>query len=280
MHVTLRMSLIAWTLLVAGCAATMADDSAPTPPVGELTLQIEPEGWGDAKPKTVEQLLHYTGRELLRQFPGRELDPIHVEPKGGPIVLFKRGASGEYRVKLNTGGLYWSQYAYQFSHELCHILCKYDEDPHHNDWFEESICELASLYTLRRMSETWQSDPPYPHWKPYAPHLAEYAQERIDKATLPAGMTLARWFREHEKTLYANATRRDLNNVVAVALLDLFEERPANWEAITWLNAATPTGPQTFEQYLQDWLNHAPERHRLFIRQIAARFGIALHDGA
>ena len=85
---------------------------------------------------------------------GRTLEPILVEPKGGPITLFRRGPKGEYLVRLNTGDRHWAQHAYQFAHEFTHILANYDEHERRNKWFEESICEMASLFVLRRMSET------------------------------------------------------------------------------------------------------------------------------
>ncbi len=70
----------------------------------------------------------------------------------GPIVLFKKGENGEHLIKLATEKLHWAQYAYQFSHEICHVLCGYENDHQGNLWFEETLCETASLYCLRRMS--------------------------------------------------------------------------------------------------------------------------------
>ena len=40
---------------------------------------------------------------------------------------------------------------------------------HANSWLEESLCETASLFTLRAMSRSWSIAPPYPAWKNYAP---------------------------------------------------------------------------------------------------------------
>lgn len=244
--------------------------------VQKLDIRLAKKGWGEARPETARRLLQWTAKELWQFFPDRKMSPIVVEPKGGPIVLFKRGSKGEYFVKLNTGGLYWSQYAYQFSHEFCHILCNYDPDKHGHDWFEESLCELASMFAMRRMGETWKTDPPFGHWKNYAPSLTKYANDVIAKGQLPKGKTLAQWYQENKKKLLFNATHRNLNRFVAVELLPLFEKDPSRWEAVTWLNHGKPAGPQAFDDYLADWRKAAPAKHRPFIDSIAAKFEIKL----
>ena len=61
-----------------------------------------------------------------------------------------------------------------------------------------------------------------------------------------------------------------------IAAKSLLEENPANWEAVTWLNEAKSTQSQTFGEYLSDWHEHAPDKHRKFIREIGKRFGVEI----
>ena len=71
-----------------------------------------------------------------------------------------------------------AQFAYQFSHEFCHIMSDYErlrENP--NGWFHEAICELASVFTLRCMAERWSSCAPYPNWVEYSDSLLSYAED-------------------------------------------------------------------------------------------------------
>ncbi|HYG76792.1 MAG TPA: hypothetical protein VEK08_17445 [Planctomycetota bacterium] len=239
-------------------------------------LVIRPLKDWKASREDVKKVLYSAAGELWTLFPGRELKPIEVEPKGGPITLYKRGPNGEIQIKLDTGGTLWAQYAFQFAHEMGHVLCSYDEDDHKNKWFEESICELASLFVLRRMSKSWESQPPYPNWKNYAPHLKSYADERMKTAQLPAGQTLAQWYADNAPVLASNATDRERNNVVATALLPLFEAQPERWEAVTWLNAEKLTPLHTFKDYLFAWRRNAPEKHRPFITMIAKELGVEL----
>jgi hypothetical protein len=214
--------------------------------------------------------------ELWKYFPERRLPRIEIQPKGGPITLFKRGADGEIRVKLDTGGRLWAQYSFQFSHEFCHILCDFKEHENPNHWFEESLCEMASVFALRRMSETWKTKAPYPNWKDYAQHLRTYADERSALARIPDGKAFLQWFAENEADMRLNPTDRTRNNIVAGVVLPLFEAQPEMWEAVSYLNTEKLTKLYSFKQYLEAWRKNSQEKHRAFIDKIGRQFGMEL----
>ena len=228
---------------------------------------------------TVGKVLHATAAELWRYFPDRKLDPIVVEPKGGPIVLFKRGKNGEYFVRLNTGDTYWAQYVFQFSHEMCHILCRYRDGDESNKWFEESLCELASLFVLRQMADRWEKQPLFAHWKGYEKSMRTYAADRIKLGALPPKSTLAQWRRDHAEALRKNPTDREKNQVAAVALLPLFEKAPQHWAAVWHLNEGEGKQVRSFEDYLKSWHDHTPTKHQAFVRSIAEAFEVRIDAG-
>ncbi|NNE90228.1 MAG: hypothetical protein HKN23_01140 [Verrucomicrobiales bacterium] len=254
----------------------------PKPLVTEGALKIHPIGdksaWDGASIRDVQAVLESAGTELIRWFPARHLEPIQVEPKGGPITLYNRDSGGGYTVKLNTGKTFWAQYSFQFSHELCHILSNYRKDENPNGWFEESLCEVASLFTLKQMAETWKTDPPYENWKSFHSALVDYAQKRIDESALQARKPLPEWFEEMEPKLRESAGQRELNNVVAVHLLPLFEANPKGWEAIGWLNVDQSYPDDTFPEFLERWHYYCPDRHRPFVQKIAAKFAIQIGE--
>jgi beta-glucosidase len=253
--------------------------SASAASASEQALDIRPApnaAWGGAY-VDVKKVLYSAAETLWPYFPGRTLKPMLVQPTGGPITLFRRGPKGEYFVLLNTGKRLWAQHAYQFAHEFTHILANYDEHEQGNKWFEESICETASLFALRRMSETWKTNPPYPNWKDYSPALKKYADDRIHGGQLPPGKTLAQWYRENDALLRKDPGLRDKNTIVAVALLPLFEKQPESWETITWLNDGAPHPARSFAQYLADWHARVPEKSQAVVRQIAAQFDIEIN---
>jgi hypothetical protein len=138
------------------------------------------------------------------------------------------------------------------------------------------VCEVASLFVLGRMAESWKDRPPYPHWKEYAAALRKYREDRMAGASLPEGTSLAAWFPEREASLRKDATQRDLNLKMAAALLPLFEEAPEQWAAMATLNSVRGDASRPFARYLSDWSRSAPAKHRPFIAKIADRFGIAL----
>ncbi len=123
------------------------------------------------------------------------------------------------------------------SHEFCHVLCGYREEWPGNKWFEETLCEMASLYALRAMGKAWETDPPYAHWKSYRVSLAKYAQDVIDKREKLTPETLAAFYQKHREELVKEPCNRELNGAMAVVLLDLFEAQPERWESVRWLNS-------------------------------------------
>ncbi len=196
------------------------------------------------------------------------------------MAVFARTPEGHLQVLLSTGGQFWAQYAYQFSHELCHHLCRSDGDPNKRAhlWLEEALCEVASLFALRRMADAWEAAPPYPNWAPYAESLRKYAAERLAESPLrPEAQPLAEWYARNRPALTRQPMDdRTLQLAVAAALLPLFEARPARWAALHWLNADTPREPRSFRGHLAAWRRQAPRGHAPTIEAIAAAFGEAL----
>jgi hypothetical protein len=242
-----------------------------------LVLRVAPDGWGDAGAPDIEKVLRSAGESLAEFFPDRKFPALEVSRSTDtPITLFKRGPNGEIRVKLNVEGRRWAQFAFQFGHEMGHIVCGFEDYPNPNAWFEETLCEAASLFVLGRMAESWKERPPYPNWKDYAEALRKYREERMAGSALPKGMSLADWYREREASLRKDPTQRELNLKMAAALLPLFEEAPGRWAAVASLNAVRGDASRPFARYLSDWSRSAPAKHRELIGKIADRFGIAI----
>lgn len=256
-------------LVVASLAASAPAQAADTLPA----VRVQTEGF-EASEADIKAVLDSATRELWKHFPdGHEIEPVVVtRGHDGPITLFQRNVRKEIVVRLDTSNTFWSQYAYQWSHELCHILCGYRDDAKDNKWFEEALCELASLYTLRAMAGSWKTDPPYPNWKDYGKSLHGYAADIIARHPKLAPADLGKFYADNKQALRASATRRDLNATVAAALLPLFEETPTHWAAVPFLNRTPATPDMTLTQYLKKWHDDAPEKHRPFIRTLATHF--------
>ena len=184
MRTTALMSL---SLLLIALTPISLSAAEPGPVFADPPMpafRVETEGFEASEPD-VRAICSSAGRELWRLFPDYNLTPFVVtRGRQGPIVLFQRNDRGEIVMRLDTQNTYWCQYAYQFSHEFCHILCGYDEDFAGNKWFEETLCETASLFCMRAMSRSWENDPPYPHWKDYRHALRSYTDDVIAQRKL------------------------------------------------------------------------------------------------
>ncbi len=246
----------------------------------QFALRVESDGFNAAE-ADIRAVIDSAARELGRYFPGHTIEPmVVVHAEDGPITLFQRNGQGEIVIRLSTSQTYWCQYAYQFAHELGHVLCGYRNTPSRNKWFEETMCETAALFAMRRMARTWRDTPPYPNWAPYRDALNDYVDDVIGKRVGTKDIFrvgLPAFYVAHKAELEADATSRELNGAMSVVLLRLLEEQPENWEAFRWLNTTPATAEDGFQIYLQKWHDAAPDAHRAFIRSVAELFGIPLN---
>ncbi|HYI38749.1 MAG TPA: hypothetical protein VE053_00350 [Allosphingosinicella sp.] len=126
---------------------------------------------------------------------------------------------GAAMLRLTSIDNHWSQLAYQFGHELGHVLAgSWDGNalprtPSH--WVEEALAEACSLFILRRMAAAWPTDPPYPNWASYAECLDNYAGDRLAQlgACAPAqryGGDLAGWYLATAAALHSAKALEDI----------------------------------------------------------------------
>lgn len=237
-----------------------------------LEIRVAPGDWGDAKPEEIETLLYAVADTLLTHFPERQLDPIVVSPSNqDPIVLYQKGPENEYQVHLAAKGRRWAEFIYEFSHELFHILANYENHAPPKIaqylWFEETMCEAVSLYTLRQMSVTWEQSPPRAEWASYAPALIRFTGrvQNEPHRQLPANTTLAQWFRENGPLLLENPYLRGKNELIANLFLPILEHNQ-DWQAVGFLNLGASQGKMTFYDYLASWHDRTPPEHQQFPR--------------
>ena len=196
-----------------------------------MKIVVAPYGWGKARPVDVFKLLGDTALalNLLMRTPFAGSVVVVPAPHDDltPRTYYRFAAADPIFIQLTALDLKWAKFAYQFAHELCHALSDYErlkDNP--NNWFYEALCELASVFTLRRMAERWPTRPPYPNWADYAESLASYAQERLSRKEhqLPVGMTLPNWLLLEEESLRQDPYQRAKNAVVAYSLLPNLRE--------------------------------------------------------
>jgi hypothetical protein len=274
------------------CAAFFAErGSAQTASASgrELVLCVKSEGFGGASTPDIQAVLRSAGGEIWRHCPHTRFPPQGFEIYHSatyPITQYELSSNGCIVIGLAVEGRLWARFSFQFAHEFAHALMDHSNDPgrpwhkleHANQWLEESICETASLFSLRAMAQTWPTQPPYPNWKSYAPALADYAAQRMaePRHRLPAGQTFAAWFAAEEPGLRLQWAQREKNTLIAQQLLPLFEAEPAGWEAVTSLKLGTRDVSKTLTKHLAEWHANAPAAQRAFIIKISAVFGVTI----
>lgn len=288
-----------WGGIAALCAVVVPHASADAAGVPDMRplkvrhgLRVAPANWGAVDVRDIQVLLEAVAAEvqsIVGAAPDTEFR-IRVLPRGGaPRVLYDRGPDGEYLVHLSARNEAWYQYVYQFAHELCHIHSNFDHKERQGDevaggnqWFEESVCETASLFALRRLGEVWRAEPPAPRWTGYGPVLTAYADFLLqqDHRRLPADASLAQWYRDNQASLRQSPYQRERNEVVATRLLQVFERAPQHWPAIAHLNADAASAGKEFADYLADWFAACPAEHREVVRETMELFGFAPPLGA
>lgn len=244
-------------------------------PPAQIKLESTSE-WGGAAPQDVQAVLDSVVNAIAPYTSQHSLGTVIVRHSTDvPRSLYEKGEHGEYIVQISASGNFWAQYAYQFSHEMCHLMSNYELAPNnasHQQWFEEAICEAFSLFTLDQMAKQWAENPPYPHWQAYAPHFSEYRQTNFDEPhrKLPTGMTLATWYQQNSPVLTADpyAQERDLDEVVANQLLLVFAAKPENWVALNYLNLGDDGADKSLQSHLRDWQRNAPPDLQAPITQV------------
>jgi hypothetical protein len=253
-----------------------------------MQLYVLPCDWGETQLNDIERVLKDTASHLNQLLRNPFEGIIHV--KSLPLDADPYTPYVEWREPLDEPFVIWlavldpdghdrdwCKYAYQFSHEFCHVLSDYNSlKGNPNNWFHESICELASVFTLRCMAETWTTNPPYcdPAWASYAQAFRDYAQKLLlcPKRNLPEAMTLPDWLSSHEESLREKKDQRNKNAAVAYSLLSLFENHRAGWNAIQSL----PDCSGSLKEYFTAWHSCADAADKDFIACLSKAFDYTL----
>lgn len=255
---------------LSGLANVAAEKSRSLP-----AFRIVDEGWGDARVEDLSNVTRNVINVFWPLFPNAKLEPfVIMRNRSTPMVHFTRNVRKEIVMDLNVEGRRWSQFAYQFAHEFCHLLAGFDDDYDGNLWFEESLCEAASLYALRQMASQWRTNPPDPNWQNYANHLDDYANDVVKSREKIQPGALAQFYSKHTSTLRTSPGRRSLNGAISLVLLPYFQAVPQRWEAISWLNSTPSPEGESFAAYLDKWLHACPARYQSFVAEISRLFGM------
>jgi hypothetical protein len=232
--------------------------------------------WGDVKLEEIHKVLESTLDVFIPYSPSLKNKRISVyKDLDSPMVHYQVSKTEEYRIHLTSHDRLWCQYVFQFAHELGHIICSTKTGDASNDWFEEMICEAASLFALQELSRRWSHTPPYPNWASYAAEFQIYRTIRINESSYPDNFQIDSWWKKNQELLTQNSHLRKQNLWMAIQILPIIDKHPkVAWSACHWLNQSKTKQPISFHEYLNHWKSACAElQQKEFVERIQRLFG-------
>ena len=164
-------------------------------------------------------------------------------------------------IMINAGDRAWVQLAYQFGHELGHVLCnswRRDAVPKlPSQWLEEALVEAFSIRGLGLIAASWEERPPFPNDSAYAGAIRKYRQDLIDKYSGGAGKPLPRdmcaWLRRNRDALDDTGGVSVIEGPEIVKMVATLEADPANIEDLGAMNRWEARTELPLEEYLRMW---------------------------
>lgn len=211
------------TVLLLLAAASSAGSAEPAAIRVDDTYPVGQRGDFQA---VAEDVWRQVRRHLPTEPPAGER-PIRISYRAAEPPQCDPSDPREYRIYLNATDRRYAQFVYQLAHELGHVVL----DPRRTHAVAETLAEAISLQVLHDLAVQWETEPPYDHWQPYAPHFASYRRqtERTWLKAFPpevaAAVEAGRW---DSVALYLRwrldeqdrrVVQRDLNGLAAMALL-------------------------------------------------------------
>ena len=232
-----------------------------------LSAPIELAGdWGHMSPRSADQVVERMRHACLdgvRLLSDRQPTRLRVDEhaSGPPAVWLHPDGSSMAWIIVDIGERAWAQLAYQFGHELGHVLAN-SWQPHAKptspcQWLEEAMVEAFSLRGLGRLAESWKQNPPFAGDNEFGNAIADYRAnviQRYVKLADEQGLTRdsAAWFEAHRSEIEVAG----LNPFAQAASLTIFaeyERAPDCVEALGMLNRWPGRSGVPIEDYLQQW---------------------------
>jgi hypothetical protein len=283
-----RLLAAAGTLFLAGFPPARRRTLAASA-VTLLSAPIELGGdWGQSLPSSALAVIART-REVslagVRLLSDQQPDRLRVDDHatGPPFVWLHSDPPREAWIIVDIGTRDWSKLAYQFGHELGHVLCnswQLQAKPRLPcQWLEESMVEAFSIRGLGLLAKSWELDPPFPGTGAFGKAIQDYRGKMIEiyqRAGGPVpGADIAAWFSENRGAL-AKSALDPIDGPAILAIVQMIEQDKGCVEDMGAVNR-WPESALPLEAYLVAWTASCAEigsPGRLPV-QIRSRLGLS-----
>ena len=164
-----------------------------------FSAQLEPKGdWASPLDAVIPVLSRVRQVSLsgIRLFSDRQPETIRVDSaQGFPAIWLHDENPLMAWILVTIGPNAWCQLAYQFGHELGHVLCNsWDRLARPSapcQWLEESLVEAFTIRGLGLLAASWERNPPFAGDAEFAKSIWQYRSNLIKKYAAQApNMTL------------------------------------------------------------------------------------------
>ena len=230
-----------------------------------LTAPIELVGdWGHMIPASAQRVVEYARHACLddvRLLSERQPSSLKVEEhiSGSPSVWLHDNRTAW--VIVDVGERDWSRLAYQFGHELGHVMANswqlLSKPSPPCQWIEEALVESFSIRGLGHLAEKWKTAPPFAGDNAFGASIADYRQKIIAHYSGLADQQglfrdRATWFTEHRSEIEVPSLN-PFAQAASVLILAEYERRPACVEAIGALNRWPGRSGLPIHEYFRQW---------------------------
>jgi hypothetical protein len=243
------------------------------PKISLLNAPLELGGvWTSSPPDAVTRVLTRM-REVclfgLKLVSDRQPDRLRIDnhAEGPPAIWLHADRTNTAWIIVDIGPRDWSKLAYQFGHELGHVLCNsWDAGAKPgppSQWLEEAMVEAFSIRGLGLLATSWERNPPFAGDAGFAAAIRQYRANLIDQYKKPAGQIsaadLATWFRANRSALESSGGAPE--GAAVLGILTVLEADKACVEDLGAVNRWPSRSHVPVEQYLSLWETSCKEVH-------------------
>jgi hypothetical protein len=158
---------------------------------------------------------------------------------------------------VDVGDRDWSRLAYQFGHELGHVLCNSWQADAAPQWLEEALVEAFSLRGLGNFADAWLVNPPFAGTADFGSKIRAYRNVILsryqDYAASQNAYDLPVWLRTNGAALAKATGMTELVESIVPRLLGEIERDPSLIEDYSALNRWPDRSGVELQEYLRLW---------------------------
>jgi hypothetical protein len=232
-----------------------------------LSAPVELAGvWTSSPPTAVARVLSrmreacLSGLSLVSD---RQPDRLRVDNRseGPPAIWLHDDRTMTAWIIVDVGPRDWCKLAYQFGHELGHVLCNSWDAPAKprppSQWLEEAMVEAFSIRGLALLAASWERDPPFAGDAGFAASIRQYRGDLIEKyrgAAAPASARdVAAWLRVNRRALDLEGGLAVIEGPAVLGVLAVLESDKACVEDLGAVNRWPLRSNIPIEDYLAQW---------------------------